>query len=151
MPLRRSPLVLGRDPGWNATMRTTCVATMLEGGHATNALPQRARANINSRIFPGVSAESVGQKLTAQFWPGVPVLPIPQPEATDSAFPNAAGIPIYGVVPIFARPTWATSMASTSTWACGRRWKEERSCMSSLRSMPLPLHVGQIFALPGSA
>jgi len=56
-------LVSEKDPSWNATMRTTCVATMLEGGHATNALPQRARANVNCRIFPGVSAESVQHKL----------------------------------------------------------------------------------------
>jgi acetylornithine deacetylase/succinyl-diaminopimelate desuccinylase-like protein len=56
-------LVSAKDPSWNATMRTTCVATMLDGGHATNALPQRAGANINCRIFPGVSAESVRAKL----------------------------------------------------------------------------------------
>jgi acetylornithine deacetylase/succinyl-diaminopimelate desuccinylase-like protein len=56
-------LVSSRDPGWNSTMRTTCVATMLEAGHATNALPQRARANINCRIFPGVPIETVRTKL----------------------------------------------------------------------------------------
>ncbi len=56
-------LVSSKDPGWNATLRTTCVATMLDAGHATNALPQRARANINCRIFPGVAAETVRQKL----------------------------------------------------------------------------------------
>ena len=56
-------LVSAKDVSWNATLRTTCVATMLEGGHATNALPQRARANVNCRIFPGVSAESVREQL----------------------------------------------------------------------------------------
>ena len=56
-------LVSAKDVSWNATLRTTCVATMLEGGHATNALPQRARANVNCRIFPGVSAESVRAQL----------------------------------------------------------------------------------------
>ena len=56
-------LVSAKDVSWNATLRTTCVATMLEGGHATNALPQRARANINCRIFPGVSGESVREQL----------------------------------------------------------------------------------------
>ena len=44
-------------------MRTTCVATLLEGGHATNALPQMARANVNCRILPGVSPASVSDKL----------------------------------------------------------------------------------------
>jgi acetylornithine deacetylase/succinyl-diaminopimelate desuccinylase-like protein len=51
--------VLDREPNWHAMLRTTCVATMLSAGHATNALPQRARANINCRIFPGVSREEV--------------------------------------------------------------------------------------------
>jgi len=51
------------DPAWNAILRTTCVATMLDGGHATNALPQRARANVNCRIFPGTSVEEVRQAL----------------------------------------------------------------------------------------
>ncbi|MGB6597839.1 MAG: M20/M25/M40 family metallo-hydrolase [Candidatus Acidiferrum sp.] len=51
--------VLDKDPNWHAMLRTTCVATMLSAGHATNALPQRARANINCRIFPGVSSADV--------------------------------------------------------------------------------------------
>ena len=45
--------VLSRLPEYNARLRTTCVATMLEGGHAENALPQRARAVVNCRILPG--------------------------------------------------------------------------------------------------
>jgi acetylornithine deacetylase/succinyl-diaminopimelate desuccinylase-like protein len=55
--------VLERDAGWNSIIHTTCVATMLDGGHATNALPQRARANVNCRIFPGTSSEEVRQTL----------------------------------------------------------------------------------------
>ncbi len=50
-------------PYWNSMMRTTCVATMLAGGHATNALPQLASANVNCRILPGVSPNSVKDKL----------------------------------------------------------------------------------------
>jgi len=56
-------VVSAKDPSWNATLRTTCVATMLDAGHATNALPQRARANVNCRIFPGVDSEQVRRKL----------------------------------------------------------------------------------------
>lgn len=48
-----------RVPYWNSMMRTTCVATRLAGGHANNALPQLATANVNCRILPGVSPESV--------------------------------------------------------------------------------------------
>jgi len=133
--------VSAKDPSWNATLRTTCVATMLDAGHATNALPQRARANINCRIFPGVSADSVRakleglvadpavkvttleirgpssppppltaqimapvEKLAKQFFPGVPVLPILQPGATDGQFLTAAGIPTYGIGALFMGP-----------------------------------------------
>ena len=46
-------------PYYNAMMRTTCVATRLLGGHANNALPQMASANVNCRILPGVSPASV--------------------------------------------------------------------------------------------
>jgi acetylornithine deacetylase/succinyl-diaminopimelate desuccinylase-like protein len=51
--------ILDKDPNWHAMLRTTCVATTLAAGHATNALPQRAQANINCRIFPGVSREAI--------------------------------------------------------------------------------------------
>jgi acetylornithine deacetylase/succinyl-diaminopimelate desuccinylase-like protein len=134
-------LVSAKDPSWNATLRTTCVATMLEGGHATNALPQRARANVNCRIYPGVAEEAVREqleklvanpnvkvtmmekradaspppplspaimapleKLNAQYFPGVPVLPILQAGATDGVYLNGVGIPTYGILPIFVGP-----------------------------------------------
>ena len=51
--------VLNADRSYHSMLRTTCVATLLDGGHANNALPQRAGANINCRIFPGVSSEEV--------------------------------------------------------------------------------------------
>jgi len=44
--------LLSKSPDWNASLRTTCVATMLEGGHAENALPQSAKATVNCRIMP---------------------------------------------------------------------------------------------------
>jgi len=134
-------LVSSKDPSWNATLRTTCVATMLDAGHATNALPQRARANINCRIFPGIEAETVRakleelvadpavkvttletrgpssppppltreilgpvEKIAAEMFPGIPVVPILQPGATDGQFLNAAGIPTYGIEPVFVGP-----------------------------------------------
>jgi acetylornithine deacetylase/succinyl-diaminopimelate desuccinylase-like protein len=58
---------LSRDAHYNSTMRTTCVATMLSGGHAPNALPQSAQANVNCRILPGHSAEEVRQELIRIF------------------------------------------------------------------------------------
>jgi acetylornithine deacetylase/succinyl-diaminopimelate desuccinylase-like protein len=134
-------MVAAKDPSWNATLRTTCVATTLDAGHATNALPQRARANVNCRIFPGVDREEVRrkleelaadtevkvttlevrnenppvpplthaimdplEKLTAKYFPGVPIVPVLQSGGTDGAYFNSAGIPTYGIMPIFIGP-----------------------------------------------
>ena len=55
--------VLSAHPETIGQIRTTCVATMLDAGHAPNALPQRASMNVNCRIFPGVAPTSVEQKL----------------------------------------------------------------------------------------
>jgi acetylornithine deacetylase/succinyl-diaminopimelate desuccinylase-like protein len=51
--------VLSKDPRYNSTLRTTCVATRLSGGHADNALPQTATALVNCRVFPNVPIDSV--------------------------------------------------------------------------------------------
>jgi acetylornithine deacetylase/succinyl-diaminopimelate desuccinylase-like protein len=51
------------DPEFVGTTRTTCVVTMLNAGHAENALPQKATATVNCRIFPGVSVDDVRQQL----------------------------------------------------------------------------------------
>jgi acetylornithine deacetylase/succinyl-diaminopimelate desuccinylase-like protein len=58
---------LSQDARFNSTMRTTCVPTMLKGGHAFNALPQRAEANVNCRIFPGHSQEEIRLALVKMF------------------------------------------------------------------------------------
>lgn len=51
------------DPAWNAVLRTTCVATMVDAGHAPNALPQSAVANVNCRILPGHEPQAVRAEL----------------------------------------------------------------------------------------
>jgi len=55
--------LLDHDRSFHSTLRTTCVATMLDGGHATNALPQRAGAIVNCRIFPGHSFAEINAEL----------------------------------------------------------------------------------------
>ncbi len=57
--------------------RTRCVATMLSGGHADNALPQSATATVNCRIFPGVEPKSVQAELQQLVGPNVEVRPDP--------------------------------------------------------------------------
>ncbi|MFP5354068.1 MAG: M20/M25/M40 family metallo-hydrolase [Gemmatimonadota bacterium] len=54
---------LSSDKAYNSQLRTSCVATMLEGGHAPNALPQRARANVNCRILPNDSPDEIHRTL----------------------------------------------------------------------------------------
>jgi acetylornithine deacetylase/succinyl-diaminopimelate desuccinylase-like protein len=54
---------LSQTPLYNALMRTTCVATMLEGGHAPNALPQTAKATVNCRMLPGEDPAAVEKTL----------------------------------------------------------------------------------------
>ncbi|HEX5378307.1 MAG TPA: M20/M25/M40 family metallo-hydrolase [Phenylobacterium sp.] len=77
--------VLDKDANWHAMLRTTCVATMLQAGHATNALPQRARANVNCRIFPGVSREEV--RLTLVKLADDPEVSITVPEVRGPSSP----------------------------------------------------------------
>lgn len=55
--------IVSKDASFHSMLRTTCVATMLDAGHAMNALPQRARAVVNCRIFPGVSVDVVKAEL----------------------------------------------------------------------------------------
>jgi acetylornithine deacetylase/succinyl-diaminopimelate desuccinylase-like protein len=59
--------VLSAEPRYNAMLRTTCVATRLLGGHAYNALPQTASANVNCRIVPGETPEQVRDALARVF------------------------------------------------------------------------------------
>jgi len=74
---------LAKSPEFAGTTRTTCVATMLEAGHAENALPQTARAAVNCRIFPGVAVETVRDALVAAIAdPEAQVTVRGQPEAS---------------------------------------------------------------------
>ena len=134
---------LSRDRIDNSLLHTTCVATRLSGGHANNALPQTAQANVNCRILPGHSLEEtrltlekvVGDskikvqfrennnvlmdhgsnrsgyvppqprkevfdpldKIVAEMWPGIPVLPSMSTGASDGVYTNAAGMPTYAI------------------------------------------------------
>jgi acetylornithine deacetylase/succinyl-diaminopimelate desuccinylase-like protein len=128
---------LSQTAFYNARLRTTCVPTLIEGGHAENALPQRASATVNCRALPdekpadlqralvtvvgdpAVKIEPVKppdggppspllpelmtaiEQVTSGMWPGVVVLPVMQPGATDGRFLRAAGIPCYGVSGLF--------------------------------------------------
>jgi acetylornithine deacetylase/succinyl-diaminopimelate desuccinylase-like protein len=132
---------LSAIPFYNARFRTTCVATRIDGGHANNALPGYAHANVNCRILPGHSSDEIQaalagvmaepkvsitqvvslgagskpnppsplrpdvmgplEKVSHEMWPGIPIVPVMDAGASDGALSRAAGIPTYGVPPIF--------------------------------------------------
>lgn len=82
--------LVSRDRGYHSMLRTTCVATLLDGGHANNALPQRAGANVNCRIFPGETVEGTRAALTTAIddprltiTPVPPVRPVARPPPLD--------------------------------------------------------------------
>ena len=66
-PSAEAIAALSATPKYNATMRTTCVATRLSAGHANNALPQSATANVNCRILPSHTREETRQQLIQIF------------------------------------------------------------------------------------
>jgi acetylornithine deacetylase/succinyl-diaminopimelate desuccinylase-like protein len=78
------------DPAFVGTTRTTCVATMLDAGHAENALPQKAAAKVNCRIFPGVPVEDVRQRLVAVIGnPAIEVRVTGSPQESPVSEPRA--------------------------------------------------------------
>jgi len=79
---------LSADPAYVGQIRTTCVATMLQGGHALNALPQSASVNVNCRIFPGTSVASVRDTLVKVIDdPSASITVLPPPPVESPASP----------------------------------------------------------------
>ena len=99
---------LSAVPYYNALLRTTCVATLLSGGHAPNALPQTARANVNCRIFPGEDPEKVRNTLER-------VVADPQVAVTAVAQRAADGtiVPLVAVPPSPLLPELTLAMEKT--------------------------------------
>lgn len=131
---------VAQDPNFNAIMRTTCVATQVNAGHAPNALPQRAVATLSCRVLQGHTPEEIQadlqraladpqiqvdivrrrdgsqpppltrrvmapiERAAARMWPGVPIVPMMSPGATDGRYLINAGIPTYGVSGMFSVP-----------------------------------------------
>jgi acetylornithine deacetylase/succinyl-diaminopimelate desuccinylase-like protein len=95
---------LAANPGYNAQLRTTCVATMLEGGHAVNALPQLASAKINCRMMPGEPAEEVKatlERVLADDQIVVTQIDMPVPSA-----PSALHEEIMGAIEKLSQQFW---------------------------------------------
>ena len=88
---------VSKDPGWHSTLRTTCVATMLDAGHARNALPQRAQANVNCRMFPGEAVEKVRGQIAEQLGDAtIAVTPRTSENPDKAAPPPPLSAMVYG-------------------------------------------------------
>ena len=121
----------------NIMLRTTCTTTQISGGHAENALPQRAYATVQCRVIPGESqayvqellqkviqdkdiqisvlaaakpspetppsanVRSIVESVSHAMWPGLQILPLMSPGATDNVYTRLAGIPTYGIDAMF--------------------------------------------------
>ncbi len=94
------------NPSFNAQMRTTCVATRLEGGHADNALPQRAKATVNCRLLPGEKADFVQSEL--QRVAGAKVVVRPKNPAFMSE-PTDARSPVMATIERVGASLWPTA------------------------------------------
>ena len=133
----RDPDVVARvaaaAPAYNSRLRTTCVATRLEGGHASNALPQTARATINCRVLPGESDEDVRQTLirvladekitvtpVGRFFPS-PASPLPSDllgtigKITSDMWPGIPVVPVMGVSATDSKYLRAAGIAAYGT------------------------------------
>jgi len=104
---------LSASPYYNSLLHTTCVATMLSGGHAPNALPQTARANVNCRIFPGEDPEEVHKTLErVANDPKVKITIVPQ------RTPDGKVVPVVPVPPspLLPEVTQAMEKVLNVTW-----------------------------------
>lgn len=137
--------ILMKDPRYNSTLRTTCVATRLMGGHAYNALPQSATANVNCRMVPTSSLEETratlervigdtGIKITLTQKDAPPHFPASVPAIDPS---------LLGAVTELTRKTWGDIpvIPTMSTGATDSHW---------LREAGIPSYgVSGLFSLPG--
>jgi len=131
---------LSGNPFYNALLRTTCVATMLAGGHAENALPQSARATINCRILPHDDAKAVDAEVQRLAGPKVEVKQLNPPLSSP---PSPLRPDVMEAVEALTRHMWpgASVIPSMSTGATDSR---------ILRNLGMPVYgVSGLFIEPG--
>jgi acetylornithine deacetylase/succinyl-diaminopimelate desuccinylase-like protein len=118
----RAQNVLIRDPALNALMRTTCIATMLRGGTAPNAIPQEVGATVNCRLMPGHSQEVVVRSLRQAIGDSsIDIRVVVASVASEASIPTAAQLqmfermlgPEYTTVPVIP---YMESGATDALW-----------------------------------
>jgi acetylornithine deacetylase/succinyl-diaminopimelate desuccinylase-like protein len=102
---------LSELPIYNALLRTTCVATRLEGGHADNALPQLARATVNCRVLPGDAPDDVRQSIVKAIDdPGIEVTWI---DKAKPSLPSSLSSEVLGPIEAVTREFWDVPVIPT--------------------------------------
>lgn len=96
--------LLTRDVRLNSMLRSTCVATLLEGGHASNALPQRARANVNCRILPDADPELI--RRTLERVANVPTLKVTAEGTATNSPPSPLTDEVLGPIAQITEQMW---------------------------------------------
>jgi acetylornithine deacetylase/succinyl-diaminopimelate desuccinylase-like protein len=99
---------LSANPGYNAQLRTTCVATMLQGGHAVNALPQLAEAKVNCRIMPGEAIDGV--KTTLEHVLADDQIKVTQIDKGVLSEPSKLNEDIVGAIEKLSREFWPSAV-----------------------------------------
>src|SRR6185312_1859908 len=113
----KASATLSRDPRYRSMLRTTCVATMLSGGHARNALPQTATVNINCRMAPGHDPAAVRLGLIAAIGDtGVHVSP---PPAMSHAAPSPLTPEVMGPIEKVTHELFGPNVAVIPTMGTG--------------------------------
>lgn len=107
-PAAMSFVRLAANPVYNSQLRTTCVATMLEGGHAVNALPQLATAKINCRIMPGEPVDDV--KATLERVLADDQITVAQIDKAVLSAPSALHEEIMGAIEKLSGEFWPTAV-----------------------------------------
>jgi acetylornithine deacetylase/succinyl-diaminopimelate desuccinylase-like protein len=133
---------LSATPGYNSLFRTTCVATMLEAGHAENALPQHAKAWVNCRILPHDDVAAIERQLKVLAGDKVTVKPL-LPPTLSPASPMSAEV--LGPVEKITQEMWpgVPVIPAMSTGATDSRF---------LRNIGMPMYgVSGMFVEPSDA
>jgi acetylornithine deacetylase/succinyl-diaminopimelate desuccinylase-like protein len=107
-PSAMSFVRLAANPAYNAQLRTTCVATTLEGGHAVNALPQLASAKVNCRIMPGEPVDGV--KATLERVLADDQITVTQIDQAVLSAPSALHEEIMGAIEKLSHEFWPTAV-----------------------------------------
>jgi acetylornithine deacetylase/succinyl-diaminopimelate desuccinylase-like protein len=108
---------VSRDPRYRSMLRTTCVATMLSGGHARNALPQKATANVNCRMAPGHDPADVRDGLIKAI--GDTSVSVSRGPAMEHASPSPLTPEVMGPIEKVTRDVFGPNVAVIPTMGTG--------------------------------